>query len=47
MTQCDINESEVSPDDIVSKMLGAEHSGRVRCMGMGVAPSNTFLSTKR
>lgn len=47
MTQCDINESEVSPDDIVGKMLWAEHSRRVRCMDMRVAPSNTFLSTKQ
>ncbi|KAM3323279.1 hypothetical protein P3S67_004430 [Capsicum chacoense] len=25
MTQCDINESEVSPRDTIGKMLGAEH----------------------
>lgn len=47
MTHCNTNESEVSPEDIVGKILGAEHSGRVRCMGMGAAPSNTFLNTKR
>ncbi|OIT19522.1 hypothetical protein A4A49_60499, partial [Nicotiana attenuata] len=46
MTQCDTNECEVFPNDVVGKMLGAEHSGRVRCMGMGAAPSNTFRNTK-
>ncbi|KAH0742804.1 hypothetical protein KY290_030797 [Solanum tuberosum] len=29
MTHCNTNESEVSPEDIVGKILGAEHSGRV------------------
>nr|XP_033514945.1 uncharacterized protein LOC117279504 [Nicotiana tomentosiformis] len=46
MTQCDTNECEVSQNDVIGKMLGAEHSGRVRCMGMGAAPSNTFRNTK-
>nr|XP_016515330.1 PREDICTED: uncharacterized protein LOC107832038 [Nicotiana tabacum] len=27
-------------------MLGTEHSGRVRCMGMGASPSNTFRNKK-
>ncbi|XP_059278130.1 uncharacterized protein LOC132032517 [Lycium ferocissimum] len=45
MTQC--NESEASPDDIIGKLFGPEHSGRVRCLGMGAAPSNTFRNTKR
>ncbi|KAH0636046.1 hypothetical protein KY289_035961 [Solanum tuberosum] len=47
MTQGDTNETEVSPNDTIGKMLGAEHSGRVRCMGMVASPSNTFLNTKR
>ncbi|KAH0693116.1 hypothetical protein KY290_021290 [Solanum tuberosum] len=47
MTQGDTNEIEVSPNDTIGKMLGAEHSGRVRCVGMGASPSNTFLNTKR
>ncbi|KAH0698372.1 hypothetical protein KY289_015854 [Solanum tuberosum] len=47
MTQGDTNETEVSPNDTIGKMLGAEHSGRVRCIGMGASPSNTFLITKR
>ncbi|KAH0636179.1 hypothetical protein KY285_035931 [Solanum tuberosum] len=46
MTQGDTNETEVSPNDIIGKILGAEHSGRVRCIGMGESPSNTFLNTK-
>nr|XP_009766060.1 PREDICTED: uncharacterized protein LOC104217490 [Nicotiana sylvestris] len=46
MTQCDTNECEVSPNDVIGKMLGEEHSGRVRCMGMGASPSNTFRNTK-
>ncbi|MCE3215125.1 hypothetical protein HAX54_000950 [Datura stramonium] len=29
MTQCDTNKSEISPDDIIGKMLGPEHSERV------------------
>ncbi|XP_020979139.1 uncharacterized protein LOC107643484 isoform X6 [Arachis ipaensis] len=33
---------EVSPNNAVGKVLGPEHSGRVRCMGMGAAPTNTF-----
>ncbi|KAH0661680.1 hypothetical protein KY284_026611 [Solanum tuberosum] len=47
MTQGDTNETEVSPNDTIGKIIGAEHSGRVRCMGMGAFPSNTFLNTKR
>ncbi|XP_070007612.1 uncharacterized protein [Nicotiana sylvestris] len=46
MTQCDTNECEVSPNDVIGTMLGAEHSRRVRCMGMGAAPSNTFRNSK-
>ncbi|KAH0709256.1 hypothetical protein KY284_010683 [Solanum tuberosum] len=47
MTQGDTNKTEVSANDTIGKMLGVEHSGRVRCMGMGASPSNTFLNTKR
>lgn len=45
MTQC--NESEASSNDIIGKLFGGEHSGRVRCLGMGATPSNTFKNTKR
>ncbi|XP_025610863.1 uncharacterized protein [Arachis hypogaea] len=37
---------EVSPNDAVGKVLGPEHSGRVRCMGMGAAPTNTFRNVR-
>ncbi|XP_055814686.1 uncharacterized protein LOC129884409 [Solanum dulcamara] len=41
------NGSFVNDEARIIGMLGTEHSGRVRCMGMGAAPSNTFLNTKR
>nr|XP_025648559.1 uncharacterized protein LOC112743528 [Arachis hypogaea] len=41
MTQSN-TQFEVSPNDAVGKVLWPEHSGRVRCMGMGAAPTNTF-----
>lgn len=47
LTQGNTNESEIFPDDIIGKVLGAEHSGRVRCMGMGAAPSKTFKNIKQ
>ncbi|KAJ1393757.1 hypothetical protein SESBI_34719 [Sesbania bispinosa] len=40
------NESEVSPNDVVGRVLGPEHSGRVRCMGLGAAPTNSFRNTR-
>ncbi|KAJ1394169.1 putative transposase, Ptta/En/Spm, plant [Sesbania bispinosa] len=46
LTQSIVDESEVSPNDIVGRVFGAEHSGRVRCMGMGAAPTNTFRNTR-
>ncbi|XLS84372.1 hypothetical protein HN51_034538 [Arachis hypogaea] len=45
MTQSN-TQFEVSPNDAVGKVLGPEHSGRVRCMGMGAAPTNTFRNVK-
>ncbi|KAK2410460.1 hypothetical protein QL285_045823 [Trifolium repens] len=30
------------PDDVVGKVYGAEHSGRVRVLGVSVCPSNVF-----
>ncbi|WVY97308.1 hypothetical protein V8G54_029459 [Vigna mungo] len=45
LTQSTTNESEVSPNDVVDKMLSPEHSGRVRCMGLGEAPTNAFRNT--
>lgn len=40
MAQC--NESKESPNDIIGKLFRAGHSGGVRWLGMGEAPSNTF-----
>ncbi|KAL5161466.1 hypothetical protein HKD37_07G018745 [Glycine soja] len=46
LTQSIVDESEVSPLDVVGRVLGLEHSGRVRCMGLGAVPSNTFRNTR-
>ncbi|KAK2392126.1 hypothetical protein QL285_065519 [Trifolium repens] len=46
LAQSTNNESEVSPNDIVGRVLGPEHSGRVRCMGMGAAPTGVFRNTR-
>ncbi|XP_058768158.1 uncharacterized protein LOC131641879 [Vicia villosa] len=42
LTQSNVDESEISPNDVVGRVFGPEHSGRVRSMGMGAAPTNTF-----
>ncbi|KAK2428420.1 hypothetical protein QL285_026942 [Trifolium repens] len=42
LTQSSVHESEISPNDALGRVFGPEHSGRVRCMGMGAAPTNTF-----
>ncbi|KAF3654655.1 putative F-box protein-like [Capsicum annuum] len=41
-----MDESEVSPNDVVGKVLGKEYSGRVRCLGLGVVPSRFFKQTR-
>ena len=46
MTQSHGDESVISPNDAVGKILGAEHSGRVRCLGLGAAPSSSFKKTR-
>nr|KYP45694.1 hypothetical protein KK1_032747 [Cajanus cajan]KYP45705.1 hypothetical protein KK1_032759 [Cajanus cajan] len=45
LTQSTTDEYEISPNDIVGRAFGPEHSRRVRCMGMGAAPTNTFRNT--
>ncbi|KAM3282753.1 hypothetical protein P3S67_026398 [Capsicum chacoense] len=35
-----------SPNDAVGKVLGKEHSGRVRFLGLGVVPSRSFKQTR-
>ncbi|GAU20131.1 hypothetical protein TSUD_351930 [Trifolium subterraneum] len=39
-----VDESVISPNDVVGRVLGPEHPGRVRCMGMAATPTNTFTS---
>ncbi|XP_027909834.1 uncharacterized protein LOC114169024 isoform X1 [Vigna unguiculata] len=46
LTQSTNDELEVSPNDVVGRVLGPEHSGRVRCMGLGAAPTNSFRNTR-
>ncbi|KAJ1421030.1 putative transposase, Ptta/En/Spm, plant [Sesbania bispinosa] len=46
LTQSTTDESEISPNDVVSRVFGPEHSGRVRCMGMEEALTNTFRNTR-
>jgi len=46
LTQSTNDEWEVSPNDVVGRMLGPEHSGRVRCKGLGAAPTNSFWNTR-
>nr|XP_016442113.1 PREDICTED: uncharacterized protein LOC107767581 isoform X5 [Nicotiana tabacum]XP_016442114.1 PREDICTED: uncharacterized protein LOC107767581 isoform X5 [Nicotiana tabacum] len=42
LSQSTVDESEVSPNDVVGEVLGKEHSGRVRCLGLGAVPSKVF-----
>ncbi|XP_059275438.1 uncharacterized protein LOC132029998 isoform X2 [Lycium ferocissimum] len=46
MTQSTADESEISPNHAVGKVLGKEHSGRVRCLGLGAVPSRAFKQTR-
>ncbi|XP_059283816.1 uncharacterized protein LOC132037333 [Lycium ferocissimum] len=46
MSQSTVDESDISPNDVVGKVLGKEHSGRVRCLGLGATPSTHFKQTK-
>ncbi|KAI5437987.1 hypothetical protein KIW84_023933 [Lathyrus oleraceus] len=46
LTQSTNDESIVSPNDVIGKILGPEHPGRVRCLGMGATPSYTFRNTR-
>ena len=42
-----VNSNEISTDDCVSKVLGKDHSGRVRCLGLRGLHSVAFQSTTR
>lgn len=37
-----MDESVVSPDDVVDRVLEKEHSGSVRHLGLGVIPTRVF-----
>ncbi|XP_057457263.1 uncharacterized protein LOC130748127 [Lotus japonicus] len=45
LTQSTVDESQVSPFDTVGRVLGVERHGRVRCMGLGAVPTNTFKNS--
>ena len=45
ITQSTSSSSDVSPHDAVGVVLGPEHPGRVRGLGMGVVPSVAFRHT--
>nr|XP_018634440.1 uncharacterized protein LOC108949164 isoform X1 [Nicotiana tomentosiformis]XP_018634443.1 uncharacterized protein LOC108949166 [Nicotiana tomentosiformis] len=34
VSESTVNESEITPNDVVGKVLGKEHPGRVRCLGL-------------
>ncbi|RYR71047.1 hypothetical protein Ahy_A02g005340 isoform A [Arachis hypogaea] len=42
MAQNEKDEYGPSTNDVICKVFGEEHSGKVRCMGMGATPTNTF-----
>ncbi|KAM3289756.1 hypothetical protein P3S67_018045 [Capsicum chacoense] len=46
LSQSTTDESQVSPNDVVGKVLGQEHFGRVRCLGLGVVPSRVFQQVR-
>ncbi|KAG5629525.1 hypothetical protein H5410_001242 [Solanum commersonii] len=41
-----MDESQISPNDVVGKVLGKEHSERVRCLGLGVVTSEVFKQVR-
>nr|XP_016439243.1 PREDICTED: uncharacterized protein LOC107765149 [Nicotiana tabacum] len=46
LSESTIDESQISPNDAVGKVLGKEHSGRVRCLGLGPVPSKVFKQVR-
>ncbi|XP_070052552.1 uncharacterized protein [Nicotiana tomentosiformis] len=46
LSQSTVDESEILPNDAVGKVLGKEHSGRVRCLGLGAVPGRDFRQTR-
>ncbi|XP_075095184.1 uncharacterized protein LOC107827142 [Nicotiana tabacum] len=45
VSESTVDESGISPNDVVGKVLGKEHSERVRCLELGATSSNTFRET--
>ncbi|WVZ16912.1 hypothetical protein V8G54_009894, partial [Vigna mungo] len=46
LSQSTTDESQVSPHDVVGRLLGPDHYGRVRCMGLVATPTNSFRNTR-
>ncbi|WMV26148.1 hypothetical protein MTR67_019533 [Solanum verrucosum] len=46
LSQSTMDESIISPDNAIGKVLGKEHSGRVRCLGLGVVPTKVFKQAR-
>ena len=42
MSQDSIDSTEISPNDALGKVLGSEHPGRVRGLGLGACPTSVF-----
>ncbi|XP_033514944.2 uncharacterized protein [Nicotiana tomentosiformis] len=42
LSQSTIDESQISPNDVIGKVLGKEYSRRVRCLVLGPVPSRVF-----
>ncbi|XP_018631360.1 uncharacterized protein [Nicotiana tomentosiformis] len=46
LSQSTIDESQILPNDVVGKVLGKEHSGRVMCLGLDHVPSRVFKQVR-
>ncbi|KAM3202480.1 hypothetical protein P3L10_030104 [Capsicum annuum] len=46
LSQSTIDESQVSQNDVVGKVLGQEHPGRVRYLGLEAVPSRVFQQVR-
>nr|XP_033514641.1 uncharacterized protein LOC108946914 [Nicotiana tomentosiformis] len=46
LSQSNIDESQILPNDAIGKVLEKEHSGRVRCLGLGLVPSRIFKQVR-
>nr|XP_018625539.1 uncharacterized protein LOC104093940 [Nicotiana tomentosiformis] len=46
LSQSTVDESEILPNNTFGKVLGKEHSEKVRCLGLGVVPGRAFRQTR-